>query len=81
MQIPKTIQNKLDEGRQYRRFDVAGLELRAEGNEERVVEGYATTFNQPYLLYREGSYEVWEQVDARAFDDCDMSDEIGRAHV
>lgn len=76
MQIPKTIQNKLDEGRQYRRFDVAGLELRAEGDEERVVEGYATTFNQPYLLYREGSYEVWEQVDARAFDDCDMSDVI-----
>lgn len=76
MQIPKTIQNKLDEGRQYRRFDVAGLELRAEGDEERVVEGYATTFNQPYLLYREGNYEVWEQVDARAFDDCDMSDVI-----
>lgn len=76
MQIPKTIQNKLDEGRQYRRFDVAGLELRAEGDEERVVEGYATTFNQPYLLWQEGNYEVWEQVDARAFDDCDMSDVI-----
>ena len=76
MQIPKTIQNKLDEGRQYRRFDVAGLELRAEGDEERVVEGYATTFNQPYLLYREGNYEVWEQVDARAFDECDMRDVI-----
>ena len=76
MQIPKTIQNKLDEGRQYRRFDVAGLELRAEGDEERVVEGYATTFNQPYLLWQDGNYEVWEQVDARAFDDCDMSDVI-----
>ena len=76
MQIPKTIQNKLDEGRQYRRFDVAGLELRAEGDEERVVEGYATTFNQPYLLYREGNYEVWEQVDARAFDECDVRDVI-----
>lgn len=76
MQIPKTIQNKLDEGRQYRRFDVAGLELRAEGDEERVVEGYATTFNQPYLLWQDGNYEVWEQVDARAFDECDMRDVI-----
>ena len=76
MQIPKTIQNKLDEGRQYRRFDVAGLELRAEGDEERVVEGYATTFNQPYLLWQDGNYEVWEQIDARAFDECDMSDVI-----
>ena len=76
MQIPKTIQNKLDEGRQYRRFDVAGLELRADGDEERVVEGYATTFNQPYLLWQDGNYEVWEQVDARAFDECDMQDVI-----
>lgn len=68
--IPKTIQNKLDEGRQYRR--VMGIEL----GDEMVVEGYASTFNEPYELYRDGEYVVYEQIDARAFDDADMSDVI-----
>lgn len=68
--IPKTIQNKLDEGRQYRR--VVGIAL----DDEMVVEGYASTFNEPYELYRDGEYVVYEQIDARAFDDTDMSDVI-----
>lgn len=68
--IPKTIQNKLDEGRQYRRV------LDIEVGDEMVVEGYASTFNQPYELYRDGDYVVYEQIDARAFDDTDMSDVI-----
>lgn len=68
--IPKTIQNKLDEGRQYRR--VMGIEL----GDEMVVEGYASTFNEPYELYRDGEYVVYEQIDAKAFDDADMSDVI-----
>ena len=68
--IPKTIQNKLDEGRQYRRV------LDIEVGDEMVVEGYASTFNQPYELYRDGDYVVFEQIDARAFDDTDMSDVI-----
>ena len=68
--IPKTIQNKLDEGRQYRRV------LDIEVGDEMVVEGYACTFNQPYELYRDGDYVVYEQIDARAFDDTDMSDVI-----
>lgn len=77
---PKTIQKKLDEGRQYRSFDVSRFERRAEDNGEKVVEGYATTFNQPYELWRytwDGNVYVFlEQVDARAFDDCDMTDVI-----
>ena len=68
--IPKTIQNKLDEGRQYRR--VVGIAL----DDEMVVEGYASTFNEPYELYRDGEYVVYEQIDAKAFDDTDMSDVI-----
>ena len=68
--IPKTIQNKLDEGRQYRRV------LDIEVGDEMVVEGYASTFNQPYELYRDGDYVVYEQIDARAFDETDMSDVI-----
>lgn len=46
------------------------------GGGDMVVEGYATTFNQPYLLYSEEDFEAWEEVDERAFDDCDMRDVI-----
>ena len=41
-----------------------------------VVEGYATTFDQPYTLYSNGYYELREVVDSHAFDITDMSDVI-----
>ncbi len=71
----KTIEEKLTEGRQYR----AIVEVRALGDEagSKVVEGYATTFNQPYELWRDGpDYVFMEQVDRNAFDDTEMSDVI-----
>lgn len=40
------------------------------------VEGYASTFNDPYLLYTFGGIEYWEIIDPDAFRDCDMSDVI-----
>lgn len=71
----KDVNEKLTEGRQYR----AVIEVRAlpgEG-EARIVEGYATTFNQPYELWRDGpDYVFMEQVDRNAFDNTDMSDVI-----
>ena len=77
---PKSITEKLNEGRQYRNIDISGFELRKDGDQTKIVSGYATTFNQPYELYRwayDGHvYIVNEQVDARAFDDCDMSDVV-----
>ena len=69
--IPKTIQQKLDEGRSYR----AVVEIRA-AEDEKIVEGYATTFNEPYTLWEDNEYRVVEQIDARAFDNTDMSDVI-----
>ena len=79
--IPKTIQTKIDEGRQFRSFDVSSFERRTSDSGEKIVEGYATTFNQPYELYRDAlgdgiTYIVKEQIDAGAFEDCDMSDVI-----
>lgn len=71
----KTIMQKLDEGRQYRSFELSAFERRAE-DDQKAVEGYASTFNQPYVLFRDGNYTVKEQIDARAFDECDMSDVI-----
>ena len=72
----KTIEEKLNQGRQYRNIDVSTFERRAEDDGEKIVEGYATTFNRPYELYSYDGYTVMEQIDARAFDDCDMSDVI-----
>lgn len=42
------------------------------------VEGYASTFNDPYFLYRSWWHDcdVYEVIDPDAFDDCDMSDVI-----
>ena len=69
------VQNKIDNGREYRNF-VIPFEIRAAENDEMIVEGYATTFNQPYTLADWGDYVINEQVDARAFDNCDMTDVI-----
>lgn len=57
--------------REYR--NVQSMETREEGM---IAEGYATTFNDPYLLYSEPGFEIYEEVDSHAFDDCDMSDVI-----
>lgn len=72
----KTIEDKLNEGRQYRQIDLSGIELRADENGEKVVEGYASTFNQPYELWKYGNYRVMEQIDPHAFDEADMADVI-----
>ncbi len=74
MEIPKSLQQKLDEGRQYRK--VAQIEVRAASDEGMIVEGYATTFNEPYELFRDGGYIFLEQVAPDAFNEADMSDVI-----
>lgn len=66
---------KIDK-REYRKIETAELETRKSESGEMVVEGYATTFNQPYELMRDKGMIVNEQVDARAFDETDMSDTI-----
>ena len=72
----KTIDERLAEGRSYRNIDVSAFERRAEESGEMSVEGYATVFDTPYELWSDGEYTVLEQIDARAFDDTDMSDVI-----
>ena len=76
METNKTIMDKLFEGRQYRDINVSAFERRAEGDGEKIVSGYATTFNQPYELWSYDGYTVLEQIDPAAFDDCDMADVI-----
>lgn len=76
--MPKTIDEKLKEGREYRRINLEDIELR-EGeteDEKYIVEGYATKFSNWYTLYKYGRYTVLESIDPHAFDKCDMSDVI-----
>ena len=70
----KTIEDKLREGRSYRSMEMRAIE--GESEPTYIVEGYATTFDQPYTLYSEPKWTLREQVDKAAFDSADMTDVI-----
>ena len=78
MEMPKSLQQKLEQGRQYRSV----VEIRAivdqqpEEEARMIVEGYATTFDQPYELWRDSGVVFSEQIDRHAFDETDMADVI-----
>ena len=72
---------KIENGREYRSMILEVRESDENESDEKIVEGYATTFNEPYYLYsfeREDGETVTvnEQVDRNAFDGADMSDVI-----
>lgn len=58
--------------REYRNL----AELLAPQEDEKRVTGYATTFDQPYMLWGDNEFEMWEVVDRGAFDKTDTSDVI-----
>lgn len=61
--------------REYRDMTMK-IETRAETEEGMIVSGYASTFNQPYVLYEDENWRFEEVVDRKAFDSTDMSDVI-----
>ena len=68
--------------REYRDMMLEIVKRAAEDGEaeKMLVAGYASTFNEPYTLWEENwdgiTFRYREQIDARAFDDADMSDVI-----
>ena len=62
--------------REYRDMMLAVAERAEEETEEKKVEGYATTFNEPYVLFEDDEVIFREQVGPNAFDNTDMSDVI-----
>lgn len=65
--------------REYRDFQLAVLSIdedKEEKENRKVVAGYASTFNEPYTLFEFDGVKYMEQVDARAFDDADLTDVI-----
>ena len=81
----KDLEQKISQGREYRNLSVPlNVRKKEDGTEddEYVVEGYATTFNEKYLLFEYKSnwdkkiYRFFEVVDSKAFNSCDMGDVI-----
>lgn len=62
--------------REYRNMILRALDPEIEETEEKRVEGYASTFNEPYVLYEDDWIVYREQVAPDAFDNADMSDVI-----
>lgn len=62
--------DKINSGREYRAMQLNAVD------ESYKVEGYATTFNQPYYLYSVDGVKVYEQVSPDAFEGTDMTDVI-----
>lgn len=73
------ILQRIEKGIQYRDMSMTALD------DKKVVNGYATTFNSPYVLYEDEEMRILEQVDSKAFEKADMSDVImqydHRGHV
>ena len=71
------LDKRISEGREYRRTQNIEVREAQEGEEpKKTVRGYATVFDEDYLLYDWGDYKVLERIDPHAFDECDMSDVI-----
>ena len=57
------------ESREYRKIDATLMETRKQDDGAMIVEGYATTFNQPYELWRDIKAAVDAVVDNRSLQD------------
>ena len=66
------------EDREYRSMPLMAVHRDAEGVEEpkMFAEGYATTFEDPYVLYEDEDGPVYEMVARHALDNADLSDVI-----
>ncbi len=72
--VSDVLERRMKDGREYRH-----MEMRAVGDpDEMIVEGYATTFDEPYLLYSEPGYKFYEVIARNALDQADQSDVVMR---
>ena len=71
------MEKRFNNGISYRAMTMEIRKAEESGeNKEMIVEGYATTFNEPYILGENDDFRVREQVLDTAFDSCDLSDVI-----
>jgi HK97 family phage prohead protease len=67
----------LKDNREYRNLSI----LQPQSQQKRIdsdyyVEGYATTFNKPYVFWEYDGIKYYEVIDRHALDNADMSDVI-----
>jgi len=64
--------------REYRMIQMPEMQFRALEDEEQkyIVEGYATTFDDPYVLFEYDGNKYMEQIDRNALTGSDMADVI-----
>ena len=62
--------------REYRMVQMPDIQFRALEDENFIVEGYATTWNDPYTLYEYDGIKYQEQIDRNALMEADTSDVI-----
>lgn len=76
-EITDLLEKKMNSGREYRRIEAFEVRAAEDSTEESyIVEGYATKFDARYTLWSYDDYQFDEQIDAHAFDECDMDDVI-----
>ena len=74
--MTELMDQKIKQGREYRKMILEVRDTEEDADNYRV-SGYATTFDQPYVLYHlDEDRVVEEQVDRNAFDNTDRSDTI-----
>ena len=59
--------------REYRNLSLRAME---NDGDEKIVTGYASTFDEPYLLFEGDGFKFYEVVDRDAFDNTDKDDVI-----
>ena len=62
--------------REYRSMTLTVRDAEGTRDEKKIVIGYASTFNEPYILWEDNEIIFREQVDPQAFENTDMSDVI-----
>lgn len=68
----------IKDDREYRMIQMPEMQFRAleEDDQKYIVEGYATTFNDPYVMYEYDGVKYKEEIDRDALLEADMADVI-----
>ena len=66
--------------REFRSMELRKREVRDGEEKNYIVEGYATTFEEAYELYRDGKYVVREMVSKEAFKETDHDELHAQVH-
>lgn len=80
MELSLELEKRVKVGINFRSLHMEIRKAEKTEDDTYIVEGYATTFDDPYILYEWEDFgekvRILEQVDKEAFKECDLSDVI-----